>query len=145
MLLLAKVALGLGATLVMSTAYVFHEGVIRVDVDENRRDGSHVHFWVPATAVSAGLCVVPRHNLERVASQARPFLPAMRQMVKELKKYPNANFVDVTDASDHVQISTVGGKIYIDAVTNDETVHLRIPIQTLQDVSDHLEGNAPTI
>jgi hypothetical protein len=145
MLLLAKVALGLGATMVMSTAYIFHDGVIRVDVDENRRDGSHIHFWVPATAVSAGLCIVPRHNLVRVADEARPFLPAMRQMVKELKKYPDADFVDVTDASDHLRISTVGGKIHLDAVTHDETVHLRIPIETLKDLSDHLEANAPTI
>lgn len=39
MLVLAKVALGLGATLAMTTAYVFHEGVIRVDVDEHRPGG----------------------------------------------------------------------------------------------------------
>lgn len=39
MLVLAKVALGLGATLAMTTAYIFHEGVIRVDVDEHRPGG----------------------------------------------------------------------------------------------------------
>ena len=51
MLLLAKAALGLGATVLFAAAYVFHEGVIRVDVDENRVDGNHVHVWVPATVV----------------------------------------------------------------------------------------------
>ena len=60
MLVLAKVALGLGATLAMTTAYVFHEGVVRVDVDERRPGGSHVHVWVPATAVSAGMRVASR-------------------------------------------------------------------------------------
>src|SRR5271167_4962554 len=98
MLLLAKVALGLGATMVMSTAYVFHDGVIRVDVDENRRDGSHVHFWVPATAVSAGLRVLPKHHLQQAAAQARPYLPLLREISKELKKYPNAELVDVRDS-----------------------------------------------
>jgi hypothetical protein len=145
MLLLAKVALGLGATMVMSTAYIFHEGVIRIDVDENHAGGSHVHFWVPATAVSAGLYVVPNRHLERAAEQACQFLPAMREFVKELKKYPNAEFVDVTDANDHVHIATANGKIQIDVVSDDETVHLRVPIETLQDVSDHLEATAPTI
>jgi hypothetical protein len=145
MLLLAKFALGLGATMVMSTAYVFHEGVIRVDVDEARRDGAHVHFWVPATAVSAGLYVVPRHHLERAVGQARPYLPVLRQLAKELEKYPNAEFVDVTDNTEHVHIGTVDGKIQIDVVTDEETVHVRVPIETLQDVSDHLEASAPSI
>jgi hypothetical protein len=145
MLLLAKVALGFGATMVMSTAYVFHEGVIRVDVDESRHDGAHVHFWVPATAVSAGLYIVPRHHLEQAMEQARPYLPVLRQFAKELQKYPNADFVDVTDNEDHVHVRTVDGKIQIDVVNNEATVHIRVPIETLQDVSDHLEANAPGI
>lgn len=36
MLLLAKAALGLGAFVAVAGAYVFHEGVIHVDVDESR-------------------------------------------------------------------------------------------------------------
>lgn len=145
MLLLAKCVLGLGATVVMSTAYVFHEGVIRVDVDEARRDGAHVHFWVPATAVSAGLYVVPRHHLRLAVEQARPYLPALREFAKELQNYPNAKFVDVTDHHDHVTVSTVNGKILIDVVNDEETVHVRVPIETLRDVSDHLEADAPGI
>jgi hypothetical protein len=145
MLFAAKVALGLGATLMMSTAYVFHEGVISVDVDEHRDGGSHVHFWVPATAVNAGLYVVPRHHMEEAARQARPFLPAFRELAKELKKYPNAELVDVTDANQHVHIAIVDGKILIDVLDREETVHVRVPVDTLQDVSDHLEADAPTI
>src|SRR5271156_6501572 len=98
MLLLAKAALGLCGTLTLAGVYVFHEGVIRVDVDQNRSDGSHVHVWVPATVVPVGLRVVPRHNLEKAAAQARPYLPMLREISKELKKYPNAELVDVRDA-----------------------------------------------
>ena len=145
MLFAAKVALGLSASLAMSTAYVFHEGVISVDVDENRAGGSHVHFWVPATAVDAGLHVVPSHHLEQAAAQARPFLPVIRQLAYELKKYPNAELVDVTDAHDHVRVAIVDGKIQIDAVNNEEAVHVRVPIETLEDVSDRLDANAPSI
>ena len=39
MIFLAKAALGLGATMAVAGAYVFREGVIRVDFDENRRLG----------------------------------------------------------------------------------------------------------
>ena len=47
---------------------------------------------------------------------ARPYLPALRELAKELKKYPNAELVDVTDADNHVQVAIVDGKIQIDAV-----------------------------
>lgn len=145
MLIAAKIVLGLGATLVMSTAYVFHEGVISVDVDEYKAGGSHVHFWVPATAVNAGLHVVPRRNLEEAARQARPYLPALRELAKGLKKYPNAELVDVRDGKDHVRVALVDGKIQIDAVSTGERVHVRVPVETLEDVSDRLEDSAPTI
>ena len=145
MLFLAKAAVGLSATILMSTAYVFHEGVIKVDVDEYKGDGAHVHLWVPATAVNLGLHVVPTRNLEKVAQQAGPYLPALRELAKELKQYPNAQLVDVKDSTQHVQVGIVDGKIQIDVVDPEETIHVRVPLETLEDVSDRLESSAPSI
>jgi len=146
MLFLAKAAVGVGATLALTTAYVFHEGVIRVDVDENRDGGSHVHFWVPATAVSGGLRVVPRHYIQHAAEQSRPYLPVLRQVAKELEKYPNAELVDVRGANhEHVRISVRGGKVYIDAVDQENNVHVSVPTETIADVADRLEDAAPGI
>jgi len=145
MLVLAKVALGLGATLVMTTAYVFHEGVIRVDVDEHHQGGSHVHFWVPATTVSAGMRLArlaPQHPLEQAAEQAKPYLPVLRTLARELQKYPDAEFIDVTDEEQHVHIATVNGKLRIDVLGDDETVHVQVPVVTLMDVADRLEDAA---
>ena len=145
MLIIAKVALGLGAALAVSGAYVFHEGVINVDVDEYRSGGSHVHIWVPATAVSLGMRVVPRHHLENAASQVRAYLPVLREAARELKKFPNAKFVEVQDQDDRVFIGTIDGKIRIDVLSRTETVHLRIPIETIEDVADRFEADSPTI
>ena len=145
MLVLAKVALGLGATLAMSTAYVFHEGVIRVDVDEHRPGGSHVHFWVPATTVSAGMrlaSLVPQRPLEQAAEQMKPHLPMFRVMTKELQKYPNAEFLDVMDEEQHVHIATANGRLRIDVVGDDQTVHLQVPVETLMDIADRFEDAA---
>ncbi len=145
MLVLAKVALGLGATLVMTTAYVFHEGVIRVDVDEHHRGGEHVHFWVPATTVSAGMRLArlaPQHPLEQAAIQVKPYLPVLRTLAKELQKYPDAEFVDVTDPEQHVHLATVDGKLHIAVLDDDETVHVQVPVETLMDVADRLEDAA---
>jgi hypothetical protein len=145
MLIMAKVALGLGATLAVSGAYVFHEGVIRVDVDESNSGGAHVHFWVPATTVSLGMRVVPRHRLEHVAAEVRPYLPVLREAAKELKKFPDAKFLEVEDGMEHVFIGTEDGKIRIDAVSSSEKVQLWIPIETIEDVAERFEVDPPTI
>lgn len=146
MLILAKAALGLGATVVMTGAYVFHEGVIRVDVDEHREGGSHVHFWVPATAVSMGMQFVPKEQLNHATEEARPFLPVLREVAKELEKYPNLELVDVTDSRDHVRVAMVNGKLQIDAASGDgDVVHVSVPARVLQDVADELEEKAPGV
>jgi hypothetical protein len=146
MLILAKVALGLGATMAMAGAYVFHEGVIRVDVDEHRAGGSHVHFWVPATVVSAGMHLAPKDQLNHVTEGARPFLPVLRELAKELEKYPNVELVDVTDARDHVRVAMEDGKLRIDAVTGDgDVVHLSVPARVLSEVADELQEKAPGV
>jgi hypothetical protein len=145
MLFLAKAALGLCGTLTLAGVYAFHEGVIRVDVDQNRSDGSHVHVWVPATVVPVGLRVVPRHNLEKAAAQVRPYLPMLREISKELKKYPNAELVDVRDATEHVRISVNDAMLYIDVVSDTDNIHVSFPAETISDVADRFEAIAPTI
>jgi hypothetical protein len=145
MLFLAKAVLGLSATLAMSAVYVFHEGVIKIDVDEYRGGGSHVHVWAPATTVNIAMYVVPRRHLEKAAARVQPYLPALRELAKELKKYPNAQLVDVKDANEHVQVALVDGRIQIDVVDPEEDIHVRVPLETLEDVSDRLEANSPTI
>jgi hypothetical protein len=145
MLIMAKVALGLGTALAVSGAYVFHEGVISIDVEESNSAGTHLHFWVPATTVALGMRIVPRHHLEHAAAELRPYLPALREAAKELKRFPNARFVEVQDGTEHVFIGTTEGRIRIDAVSSSEQVHLRIPMETLQHVADRLEADGPTI
>jgi hypothetical protein len=145
MLLLAKAALGMGATVAVAGAYVFHEGVIRVDVDESGKNGSHVHVWVPATVVPVALRVVPSKDIQRAARQAREFLPALRELSKELEKHPNAELVDVRDANQHVRVTVHDGNVYVDAVSKEQDIHVSVPAETIADVADRLEARAPGI
>jgi len=146
MLLLAKAALGLGATLAMAGVYVFHEGVIRVDVDEHREGGQRVHFWVPATVVAAGMHFVPAEKMRGSAAQVKAYLPVLREVSKELEKYPDVELVDVESGQDHVRVAMVEGKLRIDAVSEDgDVVHVSVPAAVLRDVADELEAKAPGV
>ena len=90
-MLLAKLALGFCGTVAVAGVYVFHEGVMRVD--EDRADGRHVHVWFPAAVVPMAMYVVPSHYFERATSEAGPWLPTLRALTKELRKYPEAELV----------------------------------------------------
>ena len=142
MMLLAKAALGLGGTLVLAGAYTLRQGVIRVDVDEFRSGGSHVHMWVPAAAVPMVLHIIPDKHMRHASEHAREALPILRALLKELNKYPDAEFVEVTDPREHVRIRTHDGKLQIDAEGVDENVHVLCPLSTIEDVTVQLEEHS---
>jgi hypothetical protein len=139
-MLFAKVALGLCGTLVFAGAYTFREGVLRVE--EDNADGRHVHVWVPAAVVPMALHVLPRRHLENAMTEARPWLPTLRALAKELEKYPEAEFVEVQDGKEHVRIRTRHGKLLIDVTEPDETVHVACPLAMMQDVAEVLSGES---
>ena len=143
MILLAKAALTVGGTLVLAGAYTMREGVIRIDVDEYRAGGSHVHMWVPAAAVPMVLHFVPTEHLRHGSEQARQAMPILRAIVKELKKYPDTQFVEVDDHDEHVRIRTQGARLQIDVDAPDQKVHILCPLSTIEDVTIQLEEHGP--
>src|ERR1700687_2820076 len=124
MLLLAQAALAISGGRVLSGGYAFREGVIRVDVDEYRDGGSHVHLWVPAAAVPMAMHFLPRKHVRHAAEQAREFLPIAHAIVKELEKFPDVELIEVVDGEQHVRIRTHHGKLQIDSTGPGEIVHL---------------------
>ena len=143
MLLLGKIALGLGTTVAAAGVYTFHQGVVRVDVDEYRHGGTHLHIWAPAAMAPMALHFVPKRYLERRSGseQAREGLPIARALIHELKRYDNTTFVEVQDGDQHVRVSTVDGKIKIDVTDPNENVHVLVPLSTIEDVLSQVEVN----
>ncbi len=140
----ANLALGVVGTMVLAGAYTLHDGVMH-EQEDNSRDGRHVHVWVPAAIVPMAMHVMPRHNLQRAAEQAKPWLPTLRALTKELEKYPNAEFVSVSGEDEHVRVRTYNGKLLIDVDEPDEQVHVACPLAMMRDVANELEANAPGV
>jgi len=86
--------------------------------------------------------LMPQRPLEQAAEQIKPHLPMLRMIAKELKRYPNAEFLDVTDEDQRVHIATADGKLRIDVVDNNQNVHLQVPVETLMDIADRFEDAA---
>jgi len=140
-MLLAKLALGFCGTVAVAGAYTFHEGIMRVE--EDHYDGRHVHVWVPAAIVPMALHFVPSRHLERALEHAGPWLPTLRALTKELKKYPEAELVEVEDANQHVRIRAHQGKLLIDVTEPGETVHVACPLVMIEDLARELEARSP--
>ena len=140
-MLLAKIALGFCGTIVLAGAYTFHEGVMRVD--EDHADGRHIHVWIPAAVVPMALHMIPAQRLEHASAQVRPWLPLLHELTKELKKYPEAQLVEVVDDHQHVNIRTHGGRLLIDVSEPDGDVHVACPLVTIEDVSEELASKIP--
>lgn len=143
MLLVAKIGLGCAAGLALMTAYTFRQGVIRVDADEDRPNGSHVHLWFPAAAVPMAMHMVPSRHFEHVGEQAARCLPLFHVVAKELDKYPEADFADIQDGTQHAHIRTHLGRLLVDVDSPDEHVHVAFPLATLEDVATQLASYAP--
>ena len=138
-MILAKIALGLAGTVAVAGAYTFHEGVI--SVEQQGRNGDHIHFWVPAAMVPLAVRFVPKHYIECHTRQAAEWLPVARALSKELRHYPDVDFVDVQDPQEHVQIRTHNGRLFIDVTGDDENVHVAVPLVTLDEVVGALESD----
>jgi hypothetical protein len=143
MILLAKAALAVSSTVVLAGVYTFHEGVMNISVDESRPGGTHMHLWLPAAVVPMAMHFVPREHLRHASHEAREAMPILRAALKELKKYPDADFVEVQADDQHVQVRTVNGKLVIDVTGDGEDVHVRCPLAMIEDVATQLETSEP--
>jgi hypothetical protein len=86
---------------------------------------------------------VPSKNMRHASEQAREALPVLHAIIKELKKYPDADFVEVVDRDQHVRVRTHGGKLQLDVDAPDQKVHVLCPLSAIEDVTSQLEEHAP--
>jgi hypothetical protein len=143
MILLAKIGLGFVGTVALTGAYTFREGVMRVDVDENRSGGDHVHLWMPAAAVPMVMHFVPARCMHGARRDAREWLPVARAVAHELGRLPDSTLLEVQDGEQHVLISTQDGAIKIDVTDPEETVHVLCPLATIEDVTEEIAEMRP--
>lgn len=143
MMILAKLALGTATTLMVAGVYTFREGTVRVDVDEPRAGGAHVHIWAPAAVVPMALHFVPDDKLRQITERSNEWAPLARIAAKELRKYPNTMFVEVEDGEQHVKVSTVDSKIKVDVTGPEENVHVAVPLAMIDDVIAQIAARQP--
>lgn len=139
MVILAKIAVGMCATVAVGAAYLIQDGFVHVGVDEYREGGTHLHLAVPAMVAPLAIHFVPARHLEEAHERAAEWLPTARIAIEELRKLPDTEFVYVHDSENDVHVSKIGGGINVDVRSPDEHVKVWVPLRAAYDAASALE------
>ena len=141
--MLGKLMAGLAGSFALAGAYVVHEGAIRIQVDQQSAEGSHLHLLVPAALVPAAMMFVPEATVREAATRARPWLPAVRAASEGLARQPDCDLLEVRSAYEHVHIAKRGALLVMEVESPREIVHVSVPLRTINGVAHRLESWIP--
>ena len=137
--MIGKILLGMTLT----TAVVMKDGMIEVNVQEKRADGSHIHLYVPATVATWGVHLAPQERLREHLRHSREHLALARVALRELEKVPDAVLVEVESPREHVRVEIRHGRFLVNVDDEGETVHVAVPISAARKVIEELAADAP--
>ncbi len=121
-----------------AAASTWRAGLVRIHITEKKPGGENFHLIVPGIMVTSALRLVPDEQLRESLRDARPWLPVAAAAARELERYPDATFVEVSSPRQRVRIATRDGVLTIDVDSPDETVYVAMPLATLADLTAEL-------
>jgi len=138
MILIAKIAVGLAGATVLGVGLLCSEGFVNVNVVEKKPQGTHVHVIAPAIIAPIAMHFVPKHHVAQAAEEIRPWLPAIRAGLDQLRECDDFTLVEVKESQEHVQVAKRGGSIVVDVDDAGETVHVSTPIRAISSTLEQL-------
>jgi len=129
------------AGLVAVGGLVYNAGAVRISVNEKHPGGDSFRIIAPAAIVPLALALVPDRIMKReMPPEARAALPALKIAAEELRNLPDGPLVEVHGPGEDVIIALRDGTLAIDVETDDEEVHVQIPLGVVESAAAHLFG-----
>lgn len=135
------VAMLMVGTLGMATATTFMHGNIRVQVTSQDAGGDNINLVVPATLAEALIALAPVGMIrdEIPLDELEPYIPAIRQLSREIRNLPDAVYVEVISKHESVKIEKRDGRFLIDVQDRSEQVRISVPITTVNRVASKMQ------
>ncbi len=121
-----------------AAAATYRAGLVRIHVTKKKPGGENLHLVVPGIMLTSALGLVPDDKLKDSLRDARPWLPVAAAAARELQRYPDATFIEVSSPRERVRIATRDAVLTIDVDSPDETVYVAMPLATLADLTAQL-------
>lgn len=144
-ILLGVVLLMAGTTYATYRVFTGH-GVITVDVSEKSMGGGRVRLVLPGVLLHAGTCALrfaPDDELIELRHELDEIAPLMQVVSEELEAMPDVTIVRVESEDEYVYIRKRDGHLVIDVETEDEDVHVKVPIGAVNEVIRALSDTQP--
>lgn len=138
--MLTRTMAGTLGALTLAGGWIFHQGVVRVSVEETKPGGERVRLVLPAALLPLGVRAVPEEAIREAAPAARDVLPAIRLAARELARCPDTLLVEVRDAGEHIRLAKRDGRLILDVDSPRERVHVSLPLRTLAAIADRVEA-----
>jgi hypothetical protein len=131
------------AIFLLLVVVAYAAGTVDVSVREKNPDGTRIHVMVPAVFITGGLRFVPGEQLSKASADVRPWLPAIKVASRELARCPDTTLVEVEDRNDRVIVRKRGNSIVVDVDSEEDTVHVSVPLRSVASIVQELEASAP--
>ena len=138
MIVIGSIAVGATA------AAIYRAGAIAVDVESN--EGMELSFRLPAGLANVAIALVPAGPLRELSAEwepwsaeLEPLWPALRTTYRELAQAPDFVLVEVRGTDEGLVVRKRGTRLVVDFSSDDERVHVVVPLRTVKRVLDKLE------
>lgn len=130
------VAMLMVGTVGMATATALRHGNIRVQVTSQGAGGDNFNLLVPATLAEAAVALAPVEMFrdEIQLDELQPYLPAIRELGREIRELPDAVYIHVDNRHETVRVEKRDGRFIIDVQDREQTVHISVPATTVNQV-----------
>ena len=118
-------ALGL---MMLGGVVVYNEGAVRVEVRDKTGKNQQVHVIVPAVILPVAARMVPRNALQDKRHEIEQWLPTIEAAADGLARCPDGPLVEVDNRHEHVRIQKLNGSLFVDVDSDEETVHVSVPL-----------------
>ena len=115
-------------------------GTIVVHVDEHRPGGDRVHIQVPGALAEVALQFLPDVMCVEAADHYDEWAPIVEAACSELSSCPDGVFVEASGPREHVRIMKKGRSIVVNVDSDDETVHIVMPLRIVSTVLSKFDG-----
>ena len=127
-----------------ATAAIYRAGSITVDVRAD--EGTELSVSVPAGLANMAIALAPLEPLANIAdelepwtSDLRPLWPVVRSTYRELERAPDFALVEVSGTDHRVSVRKEGARLVIDVTSDEQHVHVVVPLSTLRRALTKLE------
>lgn len=136
---LAVIALSATA-LVGGGVYIASGGIAFAEVDTPE---VKMTVPIPMRLADLGLAIashsMPRHELEQMREEVADYAPMVEAALQEIAQVPDGTvLVTVKTSDEDVYIARERGKLVIDVDSPDATVHLKVPMRSIEHLAESL-------